>query len=291
MIMSRREVLNALGALGLGAFMSACRDERSRAAPATTSTAQTAVATTIAAGVRPVVRKLDHVFAVVGDVPRALQFMNETLNLPLAWPFADYGLFASGAVNLGNLNLELVDARGQFVAVNPARVTGIAFEPASTVNAAFAEDLDKRGVAHGPQELRGSWTNISFDGLVGADIAVFATDYHVAAFKDAAARRKSLDDVAGGRLGVVGAAELVIGVVDIDAAQRRWQRLLSPAGPGPGRRWTLGSGPAVRLVPHERNEVVDLILQTNSGNAADVLASLRTPSDPLVGLPLTCRPR
>jgi hypothetical protein len=219
-------------------------------------------------------------------------FMHETLRLPLAWPFTEYGPFASGGVDLGNMNLEFVDARGsQFVATDPARVAGIAFEPATTINAAFGDRMDDRAIVHGPPEPRGAWTSMSFAGLLDADINVFAVDYHFARAQDAAARRKPLDDVRGGRLGAIGVREVAIGVANVETAQRRWQSFLSPAVPDADMRWTFGSGPALRLVAHERDEVIDLTLETRSADAADLLASSRADNDPLAGLPLTCAAR
>jgi catechol 2,3-dioxygenase-like lactoylglutathione lyase family enzyme len=281
-----------LGAAGIGALVTTCSEHNSRGrAAGTTRRNQTAVPTTAAHRLRPLIRKIDHVFAIVEDPRRALQFMNETLKLPSAWPFTDYGSFASGGINLGNLNLEFVDARGQFTALHPARVTGVGFEPATTVNGSYAKDLGRRSVAHGAPEPGAFWTNISFENLMGPDIAVFATDYHIPALKDAPARQKALDDTRGGRLGVVDAAELVLGVVDIDAARRRWQPLLAPAVPDAAMGWTLGRGPALRLVHHERNEVLDLALGVASPSAANDLASLRAHDDPLAGLPLSCTRR
>jgi len=291
-VISRREALGLLGAAGIGVVVTACRSQSSPGrATGTTQGSQGPVPTTTAPQVRPLIRKLDHVFAVVNDPPRALRFMNETLELPLAWPYADYGSFASGGVNLGNLNLEFVDARGQFVALHPARVSGVGFEPATTINGSYAKDLEQRGIAHGLPEPGAFWTNIAFEDLAGPNIAVFATDYHTPAPKDAAARNKVLTDVRGGRLRVVGAAELVLGVVDLDAARRRWQPLLAPARPDAAMRWTLGRGAALRLVQYERNEVLDLALDVSAPSAADELASLRTHDDPLAGLPLSCLSR
>jgi hypothetical protein len=111
---------------------------------------------------------------------------------------------------------------------------------------------------------------------------------HIPALKDAPAQQKALDDTRGGRLGVVDAAKLVFGVVDIDAARRRWQPLLAPAVSDAAMGWTLGRGPALRLVHHERNEVLDLALGVASPSAANDLASLRAHDDPLAGLPLSC---
>jgi catechol 2,3-dioxygenase-like lactoylglutathione lyase family enzyme len=241
--------------------------------------------------VRAAIRKLDHVFAVLDDAPRALRFMHEVLGLPLAWPFANYGSFASGGINLGNLNLELVQAQSGRTAQHPARISGVAFEPAAPIDDAFVAGLDRRGIVHSPPMPAAAWTNIAFSNLADDGTMVFATDYHAPQAKDEALHRKPLDEAGGGRLRVLGATELVIGVVDVEAARRRWQGLLSPAVPDAAMRWALGRGPALRLVQHDQNEVLDLILEVASPDANRVLASLREDNDPLVGLPLSSQRR
>ncbi len=285
---TRREALRTLGANTAGLIVAACRDSRSRSAPATTSTAGTSMTPSLAAKAHPVVRNVDHLFAVFDDAPRAFEFMRAALGLPVAWPFADYGSFAGGGVNLGNVNFELVAARGPFVASDPARVTGLAFEPASKIDAAYGRKLDERGVAHGPAEPTPAWTNMDLVGLLDAGTNVFATDYRVPAVKDARARQRALDDVRGGRLGIVRITELVIGVADFDGAQHRWQSLLLPAVPDRAARWMLGRGPALRLVRHPRDEVLDVRFEARRPQAAARLGDLRSRDDPRVGLPLTC---
>ena len=69
----------------------------------------------------------------------------------------------------------------------------------------------------------------------------------------------------------MGAKELVLGASHKDATRKRWQRLLSPAVLDATMRWKLGPGPALRLVQHHRDEVLDLTLEVTSPHAADVL--------------------
>lgn len=217
--------------------------------------------------------------------------MQDVLGLPQAWPFSNYGFFASGGVSLGNLNLEFVEAQGTFVATKPAQITGLGFEPAIPIDDAYGKRLDERHVDHSSPMPGPSWTNMSFTGL-GGDLQVFATDYHVDDKPKAdLARRKPLDDVHGGRLGLTGAGELMIGVPDLKAASQRWEALFDPALPDTAVRWSLGSGPAVRLVQHNRDAVLGLALDVRNPDAAATLTALRESKDPLVGLPLTARHR
>lgn len=60
--------------------------------------------------------------------------LTETLGLSIASPYAAYGELAIGAINLGNLNLELLrhsDALLGVIAHSPARGHGIAPPPSA----------------------------------------------------------------------------------------------------------------------------------------------------------------
>src|SRR5262249_53919251 len=97
-----------------------------------------------------IVRKVDHVFVPLAAPEATFGFLTETLGLPVAWPFTEYGPFASGGVSLGSIHLEVVrssDPLPCFVARDPARVQGIAFEPPPIDDALLAE-LDRRGIPH-----------------------------------------------------------------------------------------------------------------------------------------------
>jgi hypothetical protein len=292
---SRREALTALGSIGLGVLVVACSDDGSGASVATTTTDPLTSGRTTPVSVtpgRPLVRRLDHVYTVVEDPGKALRFLHDVLQLPVAWPFADYGSFASGGIGLGNLNLEIVKAGGAFAAHHPAVITGMGFEPATAIDDAFINELDRRGIAHSPPTPGASWTNVNLTGVTDTedDTLVFATEYHYPGAKDAALRRKPLDQVRGGRLRVAGAREVTIGVTDLGVANRRWQALLAPATPDRDNRWRLGRGPTLRLVHHGDNAVLGLSLTTTSTNSNRLLASLRNHNDPLVGLALSCQP-
>lgn len=79
--------------------------------------------------------------------------------------------------------------------------------------------------------------------------AVYVNEYHpqVRAAVDPARMRGFLDDVGGGRIGLTGVRELVIGVADIDQEIKLWQALLEPAVALGIGHWQLPSGPAIRL--------------------------------------------
>ena len=179
-----------------------------------------------------IVRQIDHVYVPLDDARTAFTFLTDGLNLPEAWPFADYGVFGSGGVSLGNVNLEVLPGNNLpgGCPQHPARVTGIAFEPALEIDE-LMRAFDRRGISHTPPmpyvpvgREAPFWTNVGFDVMEGT----FVCKYHF----EVAVRRKQLknelDTRRGGALSVIEGAELVIGTRDQQRSRKRWSRLLNP---------------------------------------------------------------
>jgi hypothetical protein len=68
----------------------------------------------------------------------------------------------------------------------------------------------------------------------------------------------------GGSLELTDVRNLVVGTPDLAKAREQWQRLLAPLAPGNENEWQFASGPALRLVPHERDEIVAMTWQVAS---------------------------
>jgi hypothetical protein len=107
----------------------------------------------------PVVRQVDHIMVTADSIADAktlwLLFI-EKLQLPVAWPPAQYENFFSGGVNLGNVNLEFVYFNDSATSGHPparrwARFSGIELEPEPL--AVTIPELDRRHP--------GSWLTIS----------------------------------------------------------------------------------------------------------------------------------
>src|SRR5262245_12008070 len=216
------------------------------------------------------VRQIDHLYTALDDAPGAFSYLTEVLHLPEAWPLAEYGLFASGGVCLGNVNLEVLKANDMMPsqrAQRPARVTGIAFEPAGEIDAAIAS-LEARGIAHTPAMpfvvpggISPAWTIVGFE-VTEVTEGTFICKYH---FNIGARRQLLADQLSerhGGLLEIVSVSEIVVGARDLDECVRKWSHLLGP--PAEDLVWRVGDGPAVRVTPSEADRVEHLGVRVSS---------------------------
>jgi len=203
--------------------------------------------------------------------------LTEVLLLPEAWPYSEYGVFASGGVCLGNANLEVV--RGNDMpslrAQHPARVTGIAFEPVGEIDDTVAV-LDSRGIAHTPPTpfvvpggTSPAWTNVGLQVTEGT----FICKYHFDIAPRRTLLREQLEARRGGPLGIVAVDEVVFGVSEPIDSAIRWTRLRGPSQVPDGHIWNLGAGPAVRLTPSAADRVEHLVVHVRS--LADAEAAAR----------------
>lgn len=222
-----------------------------------------------------VVGGIDHVFVPFVHAEKAFKIFVEDLGLPEAWPYKSHGEFASGGICLGNANLEIVGhntVHPWFAAQTPAQVQGIVFTPAGSIDAALVSSIRARAISCSrPKphegELLGQhgvvWTNLLLKDFVSESAGAMLCQYHVSEAVNLRSRQAALDSVQGGKLGIVGLDEIVIGSPDLVAANTRWQRLLSPVQVQAGA-WELPHGPKLRLVSAEAEQVVRLVLTSRS---------------------------
>jgi len=57
---------------------------------------------------KPIIRQVDHILIQTSDAKYLFDFLADTLQLPVAWPLADYSGFTSGGVAAGNVNIEVL---------------------------------------------------------------------------------------------------------------------------------------------------------------------------------------
>ena len=205
-----------------------------------------------------VVRRIDHLMALVHDVGAAFETYTERLGLPIAWSFGRVDGWQSAGVSLGNANLELLSP--QLASATPAasffrhalesRGEGLfmmAFEPVDIESAAAT--LKERGVnVTGP--LAGSradpvggavvsWRNLIVDRAATSGVRTFLCQYDL--------QRRAL--VGGeGTLNVKKLDHVVIATEDLDAAAALWERNLG-LKPDAALDKPLGAGFKVARLP------------------------------------------
>lgn len=74
------------------------------------------------------------------------------------------------------------------------------------------------------------------------------------------ALRRELNEVPDRRLPIDAVAQVVVGATTLEAERERWQALLDPVRDEEPGLWDFGDGPALHLVPYERDAIVGLKL-------------------------------
>jgi catechol 2,3-dioxygenase-like lactoylglutathione lyase family enzyme len=226
------------------------------------------------------IRQIDHIM-IRTDAPGELYaFFTEVLQLPVAWPLmSPRPGVTTGGVALGNVNVEAIRVPGQ--KDKAPRLVGFAFEP-SALDECLAE-LGRRGITYGerwplvsvgPDGSRNiQWTNVTLrqfsdsDGPADATMHIFLSEYsptYVDVEQRRARLRKELTESGGGPLGVVAVKEMIIGVTDLEAARRLWQKLLDPVPASPPDVWQVGEGPGIHLVPAQENTIRTMVISVAS---------------------------
>jgi catechol 2,3-dioxygenase-like lactoylglutathione lyase family enzyme len=228
---------------------------------------------------QPLATRVDH-FYVMSDKAQALfDLFKETFQLPEVWPFSDRGTHTSGGLWFGNVVVEFrFSPRGD----NPVKTEfrGIAFEPAEGADATAAE-LTKRGISHAEVEnrmrqgvdgpARIAWSVLRLKNIAPTEVDVFFVDYKDR--KSAAARYHTLNGELTARkrgpLGIVGVAEIEVGVQDIEEARGNWSALLAASPRISDDTFVFESGPRIRLVRAESPGIQGIVLTVRSLDDAE----------------------
>lgn len=220
---------------------------------------------------KPIIARVDHVFVPLVDAANAHAFLTQTLGLPVAWTYSDYDAFSSGGTVLGSINLEVIESSTTMRALcarRPARIGAIALAPSDAADADLLAEMDRRDIAHSPLMPFPAWTNVLLPDVVDSGALdpatlVFLCDYHRPEARDVAARHAAIAEAGGGLLGVVDAAEIVVGSPDPTSAASRWRKILDPLNHEAGF-WKLAEGPAIRIVEASEDAVERLVLDVAS---------------------------
>ena len=146
---------------------------------------------------------------------------------------------------MGNVNFEPFPASADptLDTREAARIRTIALEPEQALEQGFFSQLEERRIDHTPLRV---------------------VDHEV--------RQEGLETCEGGVLGILRAAEIVIGTTDWDTAASSWQTVLDPIQPIQPGFWRVGEGPSLRLVKAEEDAVQSLVLDVRSLSEAGAAA-------------------
>lgn len=237
-----------------------------------------------------IVRQVDHIIVrvdTVADAKALWSLFSEKLNLPIAWPPADYKGFFSGGVSLGNVNLEFAHDSDEPGPPHPrdngvasAKFSGLGLEP-EPLPQAIAE-LERLRVRHGTpdsyqkEDESGNrstlWTTVYLDELSKKDMNIFLCEYAQDLFlmsnpprRDTEENRRYLKDQlkqrGGGPIGIDSVKEIVIETSDYEATLRTWEKLLGlNAADSRGELHPTG-GPAIQLTPSRRNGIQSIVVR------------------------------
>ena len=228
---------------------------------------------------RALAKKVDHIFITSDQAQTLFSFFKDTLQLPEFWPFNQSEDFSSGGLSLGNVILEFVSFGKEAGKAQKTSFQGIAFEPTMGADAIVGE-LAGRQITHSAAEpykfetngrVLAEWTNVLLSDMPPADATVFFCDYkgREAVTEGQKAISDELVKRGGGPLGIVGAAEITVGVRDIKEARSKWNALLAPSPKISGDTFVFDSGPRIRLVRSESPGIQGIILSVRSLDEAE----------------------
>jgi len=212
------------------------------------------------------VRQIDHVLMGANasnraDLEAAYMVFQNDLQFPPAWPWGLYnnGTTLKGGVGVGQLNIEFILEGGE---------RGFAFEPCSTKEDTKAE-LEKRGIFISESRHAGlplpfqdytSWslatssTPTSFENFICKYGTKERTPGFIQSIRREGLWKELVVNRRGGPLGVLGAAQVLVAVSDMDAAVKVFKSVLDPnpmLSEPPLNTWKLAGGPSLSLFVDE----------------------------------------
>jgi hypothetical protein len=226
----------------------------------------------------PIVKKIDHIVLLASDPAPLFDLFTKTLGLPIAWRFTDCSGFATGGIQMGNVNIETLSFPKNtppFYSgappLNPdganSSIYGIVLEPypLSTV----MQELQIRGTSPSEpyDEMRGDkklWSNVFLKSLGLDSYIVYLCEYSPE-YKQMLDQHKASPPLGG--IGLLSVKEVIVGTKDLAASRKSWGGIIDPVKPI-GDSFGIGAGPAVRLIRADENKIVSIVLEVASLESA-----------------------
>jgi hypothetical protein len=233
------------------------------------------IAPALRAEERPLATRVEHFFVASDQAQSLFAFFRDTFQLPEVWSFYEHGSFASGGLSLGNAVLEFVSFPKEDNKSIKTEFQGIAFEPTASADATAAE-LTKRNIPHSDakfhrsqvpgKQILAEWSSVGLADFPRTTTDIFFCDYEdrqaVAQGRRTASHELALR--AGGPLGIVGAAEITVGVRDLAEARSEWSALLAPSPRISDDAFVFYAGPRIYLVHAESPGIQGIVLKVRS---------------------------
>ena len=209
----------------------------------------------------PIVRQVDRILIDSSHPNELFELFSKELQLPEAWPLTTNQGYVTGGVSAGNVNLEFyryAQPKGAPARkTKTARYSALALEPYPIADA--LRELKVSGIPYGAPEPFTStlpngkqgvqWTTVPLPSYSRPGLSIFLYEYSPA-FLKVEVRRKQLGNRLtlnnGGPLGILSVREIVIAAENFERDKAAWQSLLG--SPNSAGSWSVGAGPAIRLV-------------------------------------------
>ena len=214
--------------------------------------------------------RVDHIL-LMPDADKCkplFDFFTTELNLPVAWPYKNYGDFSSGAAYFGNVSVEIIETCGP--PRDGSKIAGVAFEP-SAPSAIVAGWLDEKGIAHEepapfPPPAGGLWTSTYVKDIMPGS-QIFFCEYHIMVPQTQRKRLgESFEAAGGGTLKLKSLKKIVIETKNLQACMTDWNRLLSPLAADNRNCVYFGSGPAISFVSGGSDSIKTLVVESQNLN-------------------------
>ncbi|KAJ6786360.1 hypothetical protein PWT90_05145 [Aphanocladium album] len=217
----------------------------------------------------PVLNTIDHIYLRAGNADEVYNELVNNAGLPIAWPFRFVAEgFASGAVSLGNLILELVQT------TNDTATTGLPFVPeygvALTPHVTMAESRAcavTRGIEMGDDDSYYDpggnllWTRAQVPQLSGADLDTFFCQYGADQWPLRAGSRDRLVAANGGALGITGVHAMTVKSAKLQQTTEKWELM--------SRDREDQEMPTVQVVHGEEEGIQGLTIRVHDAEAAE----------------------
>jgi hypothetical protein len=179
------------------------------------------------------VDRIDHIYVKSSKAEELFDFFKNEIKLPIAWDYEDWGSFSSGGLFFGNANVEIIDSD----TMKWAEFKGIALEPNNSASR-ICNDLNNLNICNNgvdrfydPRKNKDVknilWSTIDLVDLLPPNIHFFICDYkgkeqiHT---RTKRLQRLLLKNQKTG-LGIVGIAEIEIGVLNPESTQVKLKQL------------------------------------------------------------------